>query len=117
MNKITEKMTKAASNLYSDEKIIEKSQNGTRKGESMSDISAKIFSQCTVDKDNNLIFNGQKIGWVKPNGMGWIDDKAYDKAIKDAPLPQNNGRLPEGAEDMLAAMDDEYDNYDDDYDM
>jgi hypothetical protein len=119
MNKVTEKVTKAASHLYSDEKIAEKAANGTRKGESMQDIYAKIMSQCERDDDGNLKLNGKTVGWIKENGMGWIDDKAYDNAIKDTPLPtripepHNDGHMPAGFDDIR--YNDEGPEFDDSY--
>lgn len=86
MNTITEKITKVASKLYSQDKINHNITHGSRNGESMADISARILNLCTVDENHNLILNGHKIGWIKENGMGWIDDKAYDTILKNMPL-------------------------------
>lgn len=121
-NKITAATTKAASKVYTDEKIAEKAANGERKGQNMGEIFAKIRQECTFgepDKKGNcdLIYGanpetgekGNVIGWVNPQrGMGWIDDKAYDKYVRNVEIKEPEPLDYHGM--------DEYDddNYDDD---
>lgn len=90
-NKFTNKATQLVSKAYSDEKIAEKAATGSRKGESMMQIFDNIMHDPHItfgepDKGGNqdIYYDGtNNIGWVNfQRGMGWIDDKAYQKLEK-----------------------------------
>lgn len=70
-----------------------------------------IFAACTIDADHNLIYKGEKVGWIKPWGIGWMDPKAYKQICEDI---KNGPILPISASDYDEAYDEDYyDNMED----
>lgn len=90
MNKITYATTKIASKTYSEKAIAKKSQ-GSRNGESMMKIYAKIMSDPAVSVvDGKLIMHGKEIGWIDTERcMGWIDEKAYAQVAEMPDIPED----------------------------
>lgn len=112
-------ISKLASKVYSPEKIAEKARTGYHGDESMMQVFQNIIHDPHIiiaepDKKGNsdILYDGKNIGWMNiERGMGWIDDKAYDKLQKYV--------APEPALDSLYEdIDDEdaYDEYEDEED-
>ena len=88
-NKFTNKATQLVSKGFSDNYIAKRSM-GSRKGESMEQITMNILNDPNItygeeDKNGNqtLYYSGQNVGWINfRKGDGWIDSKAYNQVAK-----------------------------------
>lgn len=95
--KLKQTATYVASKLYSDKKISELARTGERNGETMAEIFNKIQSANNIRREEvgnktNLYMKNEKgeesqVGWYETRGgaigMGWFDDKAYEKLTFD----------------------------------
>ena len=87
MGKLKGKITQMASNMYSEEKIVDKSFNGTHNGEDMRQIFNRIMTNPNIKHERaegssvtQMILDGKNIGWYDTERMmGDIDQKYYDK--------------------------------------
>ena len=113
-------ISKLASKIYSPEKIAEKARTGYHGDETMMQVFKNIIHDPHIiiaepDKKGNsdILYDGKNIGWMNiEQGMGWIDDKAYDKLQKyvepEMPLDSIYDEYDEDEED--------YDEYEDEED-
>lgn len=100
MGKLKGKITQMASNMYSEEKIVDKSFNGTHNGEDMRQIFNHIMTSPYIEHEPdkgtkvNMKLEGKVIGWYDTaRFMGDIDQKAYDRlkeleAAEGEPRPE-----------------------------
>ena len=86
MGKLKGKITQMASNMYSEEKIVDKSFNGTHNGEDMRQIFNHIMTSPYIEHEPdkgtkvNMKLEGKVIGWYDTaRFMGDIDQKAYNR--------------------------------------
>ena len=121
-------ISKLASKVYSPEKIAEKARTGYHGDETMEQVFKNIIYDPHVTIENPdakgnsvILYDGVDIGWMNiERGMGWIDDKAYDKLQKyvepEEPLASIYDEDDEDYDDYEDIEDDEEPYLDDDVD-
>lgn len=105
-------ISKLASKIYTPEKIAEKARTGYHGDETMMQVFQNIIHDPHIviaepDKKGNcdILYDGKNIGWMNiERGMGWIDDKEYDKLQKyvapEPPLDSIYEDIDEEPEDI-----------------
>lgn len=90
-NKLTNAITQRVSQKFDENEILVRSLVGKHKGEPMMyvffnimlDPNIHIEDPTRAEGNHTIFYNGKNIGWINfERGMGWIDDKAYDKIQK-----------------------------------
>lgn len=94
-NKISNKITqKIADKKFNENEILVRALAGEHKGEPMMyvffnimlDPNVQIENPTQLEGNHTIFYNGKNIGWINfERGMGWIDDRAYDKIQKVDP--------------------------------
>ena len=90
-------ISKLASHAYSKNRIAKNAAEGSHNGDSMEYVFNKIMNDpdITIGEpdargNQSIFYRDQDIGWMNPNrGIGWIDDKAYDK-LQDYVEPEED---------------------------
>ena len=89
-NDFKNKATQFISKAYTEEGIAKRAATGSHKGESMEQVFNNIMNDPNITIENpdqpgnhTIFYKGKNIGWVNfERGMGWIDDKEYQKLEK-----------------------------------
>jgi len=87
-NWLTNKATQLYSKKFDENEILVRALLGQHKGSPMLDVFFNIMSDPNVTIEDpgraegahTIFLNGKNVGWLDfQRGMGWIDDKAYNK--------------------------------------
>lgn len=91
-NKLSNAITqKIAEKKFSENEILVRALAGEHRGEPMMyvffnimlDPNVQIENPQQLEGNHTIFYNGKNIGWINfERGMGWIDDRAYDKIQK-----------------------------------
>ena len=90
-NWLTNKATQLYSKKFDENEILVRTLLGRHNGSPMLDVFFNIMTDPNIQIEDpqrqegphNIFYNGKNIGWLDfQRGMGWIDDKAYDKVQK-----------------------------------
>ena len=90
-NKLTNAITQRVSQKFNENEILVRALAGEHKGEPMMYVFFNIMLDPHVhiedperlEGNHTIFYDGKNIGWINfERGMGWIDDKAYNKIQK-----------------------------------
>ena len=93
-NKLTNAITERISQKFDENEILVRALVSNHKGSPMIDVFLNIIANPFVQIDDperaegshTIYYNKKNVGWIDfERGMGWIDDKAYDKMEKLPP--------------------------------
>jgi len=114
MGKLKGKVSQMASHMYSAEKIVDNSFNGTHNGEDMRQIFNHIMTSPYIEHEPdkgsrvNMKLEGKVIGWYDTQRfMGDIDQKAYDK-LKELEAKESEPRPELVSEESFNEMKNTY---------
>lgn len=90
-NKLTNSITERISQKFDENEILIRALVGNHKGSPMVDVFLNIVANPFVEIEDpereegshTIFYNKKNVGWIDfQRGMGWIDDRAYDKMEK-----------------------------------
>ena len=90
-NRLTNAITQKVSQKFDENEVLVRALAGQHKGEPMMyvffnimlDPNVQIENPTQLEGNHTIFYNGKNIGWINfQRGMGWIDDRAYDKIQK-----------------------------------
>ena len=120
-NKFTNKLTQLASRRFNEYEILGRALMGQHDGNPMIYVFFNIMldPHVTIEDpdraagEHEIYYDGKNVGWIDfQRGMGWIDDKAYDKIQKQDPavLDQLASQFFLGAAGAAPALEDGFDD-------
>lgn len=95
-NWLTNKLTQLYSKKFDENEILVRALLSQHKGSPMLDVFFNIMTDPNVtiedperaEGEHTIYLNGKNVGWLDfQRGMGWIDDRAYEK-IQQLPADQ-----------------------------